>query len=394
MKKILILVCLCLLPMLTACPANVKYEGPEVKSLEYITSDFASGQIKSYNIDFNQQKVTKKEGTSLNVEPTVLTTFSYKDKNQFLKEVYEAGLFEIESHYEKENSEYNTWELIICFESGITKYSIGINDYPKTVFDNCAIPFYSLCKEEVLGKIDDNYFIQSNIQISWYLQNNPINSYGINKIELKTANYKWNLKEITNRNIYELNKEDKNIIFYDNFQYKILLSGSMGKEITKLIIKQYDLNEELTNEKIIYEGSYNNKLEFNIELNKIYLCEFQSDEEQYCQYTFNTKSTTKKMVFSEYRYNTREGKITLYLNEDKTFRLTPFKFYTGETLGKEIKGKYSIINNNNIMYIEVYIDNKKIVLENNWYELVINYEKTTYDLSKYNINENAVFVYY
>ena len=105
------------------------------------------------------------------------------------------------------------------------------------------------------------------------------------------ANYKWNKFESLDNNIYSLNNFSNNE-FNDIYSYSLVLYTSnydCNEKFNKIIIKEYDFNKELSNEKTIYTGKWFKQIELNIETNKIYVYELHFKDGDYVQYTFNTK---------------------------------------------------------------------------------------------------------
>lgn len=60
------------------------------------------------------------------------------------------------------------------------------------------------------------------------------------------------------------------------------------ERFNKLIVKEYDYNSELTNEKIIYTGKWMKQIKLDIQMNKIYVYELAYKDGDFVQYNFST----------------------------------------------------------------------------------------------------------
>ena len=57
----------------------------------------------------------------------------------------------------------------------------------------------------------------------------------------------------------------------------------------KCIVTSYDYSKELSNEKIHYSGKWFDQIEFELELDRIYLVRLEFKNGDFVEYTFNTR---------------------------------------------------------------------------------------------------------
>ncbi len=140
----------------------------------------------------------------------------------------------------------------------------------------------------------------------------------------------------------------------------------------------------MTGEKLVYEDGWFQQVNLDLELDKIYVFELQFKDGDYVKYTFNTKSTDRLLFMGEYSYNIyEEGQLKLLIEEDK-FNLYPFEYFD-----KSIENNASVITGS----YEFLEQDEKIVLEIGPHMLFLNFDKTTFDISQYNIKNKGQFTY-
>lgn len=102
------------------------------------------------------------------------------------------------------------WNLVIKYVDGEEKKSTGDNTVPSSIFNKCALSFYSLCKEQVLGIISQSFFNPPSLSFSYSYEKNG-NSYQTNELrKVVKANYSWNGFLQKDIDIYTLNESIKN----------------------------------------------------------------------------------------------------------------------------------------------------------------------------------------
>lgn len=287
------------------------------------------------------------------------------------------------------------------YVDGTSKTSTGDNASPTKVFNNCATAFYDLCREGVVGAVPSNYYNPPAISLSFKYSYKKYNFSDNTLSSLTRVNYKWNKFESLDNDIYLINSNlNPKPKFLENNKYHLsLFTSNYGdnEKFTKCVLKNYDLNEDLSNEKIVLSKKWFNQVETELELNKIYLIELTFKDGDFVQYTFNTRSLESKILYGEYHYNNNEGHSVLKVNEDGTFVLSPFKYLDShinqsgivvdENL-EELTGTYDFETFDEQDYLCLYInDNEKIVFDYCTKALFLDFDKTTYDVSRYNLND-------
>ncbi len=97
------------------------------------------------------------------------------------------------------------------------------------------------------------------------------------------------------KDLYLINEENKkNNKFIHDIEYKLILytgNYDYNKKFNRIVLKEYDYNSDLTNEKTVFIGSFfeiKKQIELDIKLNKIYTYELFYKDGNYIQYTFST----------------------------------------------------------------------------------------------------------
>ena len=274
---------------------NKEYNKVMITKLTYSTIDYNGGYTVKHLLDFKKNNYYSCGFLSndKNVEPMLKKTFSEAEEKEFIDVCFKSGLFSINDSYEKQGIiDGGGWELVIEYEDGKIKKSIGSNASPTAIFNKCSTAFYDLCGVSVMGTLPKYYSYPPQISygFSYDLGDASISDNTISIVEI--ANYKWNKVEEVDVDLYLLNenKKEKNK-FVNECKYQVVLYTSNYDYKEKFInfsLKEYDFNESLTNEKIIYSGKWFKQIQFNIELNKIYVYELVYKNGDYVQYTFNT----------------------------------------------------------------------------------------------------------
>ncbi len=338
------------------------YDGKEVTEIIYETIDYNGGVKKEYKIDFINNKAYKK-GPYINDDSSqyeVINTFTEDEEITFINNIYLYGLFDINSSYSKSDViDGGGWNLVIKYVDGEEKKSTGDNAVPSSIFNKCALSFYSLCKEQVLGIISQSFFNAPSLSFSYSYEKNE-NSYQTNELrKVVKANYSWNDFSQKDIDIYTLNESIKNNqellddVEYNFILYTIDYNLEEYDKFKKCILKSYDYNNQLSNEKILFESKWFTSKEIILELEKIYVYTLEFKNGDYVEYTFNTKtkdvyysvsiidednliSNKDEITSKKYESNTI---ITLYANLDETYEL-----FANDTL---------LNSNNNIYYFEI-----------------------------------------
>lgn len=298
MKKMIIntFIIICVLFLLSC---TKKYEGAAVNKLTYITVNYNGGYTNKRVLDFKENKyysigylpVDDKEP-----DLELKNTFSESEGKDFIQQCYSNGLFDIKAMYSQSGIiDGGVWELIIEFSDGTIKKSKGSNASPQKTFNKCAIAFYNLCGEEVMGTLPKYYVYPPQISYAFHYNENGTSISDNSLTNVVLANYKWNKKEVLEKDLYLINEENKkNNKFIHDIEYKLILytgNYDYNKKFNRIVLKEYDYNSDLTNEKTVFIGSFfeiKKQIELDIKLNKIYTYELFYKDGNYIQYTFST----------------------------------------------------------------------------------------------------------
>ncbi len=321
MKKISIILftALVLSVSLTSCSAATglftrEYAGEKIAELVFEKIDYMSAEKITYRIDFTSNTVYRKKYDPSMKYPDLLTeeelnsddynnndifvninSFTEEEEKAFIDACYSHGLFGIRKKYEKNNvDDGGGWILDIKYENGDSKTSVGSNDSPSRIFDNCAVLFFDLCGEQVLGSLPQTFKSPPNLSVAFsYTKGN--NSVSTNEgFQIFRMDYYWNEgRFVSDRNdFYSINGELERFPFEAGITYEAVFYTANYRDydkFSKFILKSYDYNEEMTGETTVAELGWFKQEEFILELNKIYVYELQFKNGEYVRYTFNTK---------------------------------------------------------------------------------------------------------
>ena len=387
--------------ILASCNRIKEYDRKEIVKLSYHTIDFNGGYRSNMVLDFvNNQYLTNGYLPSQEHEPEleVKRTFSEEEEKVFINGCYSMGLFNLKDKYEKDGIiDGGSWSISIEYIDGSSKVSFGINDGPSETFNRCSTFFYDLCGVEVLGTLPEFYL---HPPIVSYAFGYDIGEYGTgsdNSIAMiGGVNYKWNKSESsdTNKNLYLINESytKKNKFLPNNkYQFFLYTTNYHSKErFTKIVIKNYDYNQELTNEKIVYEGSWFIQIEIELEMNKIYFYKIEYRDGDFLERTFNTKCLDSKILYGQYYYSIyEEGQSTLIMNDDGTYELFQFEYSDrSKNVNESIKGQYTFETIDEKEFLCLYTeDEKRIVLEYYTNTFVVNSDLSTFNLTSYHLED-------
>ena len=396
MKKFFTLLLLLFSLFLIGC--NKDYSGLAINKLSFKTIDYMGGATVTKVIDFQTNQYLKSENIPWKEVETTLEvkkTFTDEEEMIFINGIGNAGLFDIDEYYKEEHvMDGGGWELVIEYQDGTIFVSKGSNKSPTRVFNKCSTYFYDLCGEEVMGMLPDYYYEPPGISYSFGYEV-PNGSGSFNGFTgIARVGFQWNGFEEASKDIYQLNLENsQDNEFLKGKNYKLVLFTSnyhCKTKFNKFVLKSYDFNEELTNEKIVCEDKWFDQIVIDIELDKIYVFELGYKNGDFVQYTLNTLSKDQKILYGEYHYNIyNEGHCILKINEDLSYELNPFDYFDDTlNVNKDIETgecKFEVINNNE--YLVIYAsNNQKIVLEYNCRHLFVNFELSNFDFEKYNLD--------
>lgn len=395
-KSLIFLVSFVILFLFSGCDKIKEYDGPPLEKLTFETVDYHGGFTRIYVFDFVNDSVSKSEHFPEEAEEfETIATFTEEQEKDFLDHCYSYGLFNLKEHYKTEDviADGGGWTLTIKYVDGTSKTSTGDNARPTKVFNACATAFYDLCGVGVVGVVPVSYYQPPIISLSFRHEYKNYAFSNNSLVSLGRVNYKWNKFGASDNDIFALSSGLK-AYFLEGFDYTLVLyTANYGnyEKFKKCVLKSYDLNEGLANEKTVLSKKWFKQVEIDLELNKIYVLELVFKDGDFVQYTFNTGASDSKIHHGEYRYDVyNEGHSILNINADGTFVLSPFHYLDGRNEGsEELPGDYGFERIDGENYLCLYIDDEKIAFDYCAMALFLDLDKTTYDVSKYNLSKKT-----
>lgn len=300
MKKLiaLFLAVASLLCCLVGCSETIEeYDQTPLTSLTYTEVDYNGGFTTGYHFDFDKNVVTKHSflpGDEENDRTETLAEFSGEQEKELINKLYSYGLFDIKKEYKSPPGivDGGGWNLKIEYSDGTSKESNGSNNSPKSVFEKCAKAFFDICGDGVVARVPSEYFTPPNLSyaLSSTVGNNTT-SQGATSFT-KRGNYKWNGFEENSLTVFGLNEGNK-------FPYELnagteyeftLYTANYGdyEKFKKCEVYSYDNNEQLSGEQKIVDKGWFDQIDFDLELNKIYVIKLSFKNGDFVEYTFNT----------------------------------------------------------------------------------------------------------
>ena len=289
MKKFAIICLLFMTIFLFSCSS--KYNGKKIITINYQTIDYMGGMTNKYVIDLEKNEYLKSRFISYDENPQLelIRSFSEEEEETFINGIYSNGLLRLKKEYKPLTKiiDGGGWSLEIIYEDGSVRKSSGSNAGPKNVFNDCSTYFYDLCHTEVLGMLPKYYKEPPQISVSF--RGNSFNGNGYNKI-YKIA-YKWNKNVLETNDLFELCKSTKTE-FEKDVSYKVVFytaNYDYEKKFDKFVLISFDNNNELSNKKTISENKWFKQIEFELEIDKIYVFELHYENGDFVQYAFSTE---------------------------------------------------------------------------------------------------------
>ncbi|MBQ7326405.1 MAG: hypothetical protein IJW93_02885 [Clostridia bacterium] len=416
MKKCLsLLICIVLLLCLTGCTPGepiimLEYKGTPLTSLSYKSVDYMGGFSTTTLIDFEKNTVTVTKYNPYAAEQgkeeyTTDYTCDFTDEAEmvFINKVYSFGLFSILPRYENNHvDDGGGWDLVIEYENGQQKRSSGSNAAPGIIFSACAIPFYRLTGIDVLGRVPTEYKYPPNLS---YAMHYECDNYDYSAfIHSERANYRWNDHTVSGINIYDMTMRSIREM-YENplirgLDYSLVIYTSNYKtseydKFKSIEIRSYNIDPELTDEKLVYSSGWFDREEIFLELDRIYLVTMEFYNGDFVEYTFNTVSSDQKILYGFYSYSITDiGHLQVDIYDDGSFTLDEQIYYDRDT-GKypypnpeSLNGSWDFETIDGAEYLVLTADGgDRLVFEYSIRNLVLNTEKTTLDLKKYHLDE-------
>lgn len=407
----IVLVFMACIFILVGCNRIKEYEGTPISKIVYERIDYNGGYTNTYIFDFESNVASKRgylPGESDENQFEVFANFTDEEEKAFFNKIYTYGLLGIKSKYKTLDRiiDGGGWNLSIEFEDGSTKKSTGENAGPTKIFKECAMAFYDLCEEGVVGSVPSNYYSPPSVSISFQTNySNHTFSHNLWSDE-RLINYQWNGFKSQDNDLFaiasNLNPSPK---FLERDTYTVTLyTANYGdnERFKKLELISYDLNEQLSNKKVVLSKKWFKQVDLPLMLNKIYVVKLTFKDGDYAEYAFNTKALDQNVLYGEYQFSQyKQGHCSLTLKSDQTFVLSPFQYFdsylnqSGKVVDHsipELKGSYGFETMSGKDYLVLYAnETEKIVLDYCSRALFLDFDKTTFDVSRYNLNRNSTY---
>ena len=214
MKKTRVLILLAILLIFSGCSTieqktqMMVYSGLKITKISYESIDYMGGYKDINIIDFNEnnyyfQTHSPEEGYS---KLDLRRSFTEEEEKIFLDACYTYGLFDIDDYYSATGiDDGGGWKLIIEYEDGTIKTSIGNNAYPDYVFEKCSTYFYELCGQKIYNYLPEFYLNPPTVTTRFGKSHHWYGSAVIKK-----ANYQWNSTKSLDNDLFLINEENKN----------------------------------------------------------------------------------------------------------------------------------------------------------------------------------------
>ncbi len=300
MKKTgLLLLVLTALALLSSCGSVDElfireYRGDEITEIIYESVDYMGGFTDTHKISFTDNKVYFKEDEG---EFSEIRSFTDEEESRFLNICYSGGLFGISDRYENKNvMDGGGWSLTVNYKNGKSKLSTGSNASPTSVFSKCAVAFFDLCGERVLGRLPENFLEPPKLVLEAPVLTDDGSINIVVGYETATADFYWSEGRFSaeNSDLFMLNEELRKTQDTIDAGEKISIKTDRYENYSgfrRFVLKSYDYNPQLSGERVIADRLFFTSGEFELEPNKIYVYEMHFDNGEYVCRTFNTKAT-------------------------------------------------------------------------------------------------------
>lgn len=363
-----------LFPCLAGCSGDL--DRNDIAKITYI--DWSYGLRQTYSLDFKTNTYSIKEKERDFSEDNyrlfnildISGSFSEENVKDFLKAYAKCGVSKLQRVYGF--TSYPTgWSLRIDYTDGTYLksdgygYSLyGLEKDTREIFEKLGICCYNLFGYYV--------FLGTDLQDSTFKFDYKPTIYCIPEINgesnlfktqvplpLKEGNYRWNGTEQSNVDLYTLNLNNRkndlihggNYTLHSDVNGQLFLPDKRTKEgnLNELTVNSYDFNPDLTNKREelhlkaetkrpadykppALTGEYTEEYFNYVDLkeNRIYTIDYAFDNGDFYQYTFNTYTDRKKILYGRYAPRLGENDFGyLDIFEDGTFKYHFYKdFYT------------------------------------------------------------------
>lgn len=297
-RIVLFLLSAALVVSLAGCGEAVKeYDKTPLTKLTYTQVDYNGGFTTEYLFDFENNTAIKHSFLPFDDEndrTENLAEFTDEQEKELINKLYSYGLFDIKEEYKSPPGimDGGGWDLKIEYNDGTSKESSGSNNSPKSVFEKCAKAFYDICGNGVVANVPSDYFTPPNLSYALnFTVGNNTTSQGATSFT-KRGNYKWNGFEENSLTVFGLNEGNKfPYELNESTEYEFTLyTANYGdyEKFKKCEVYSYDNKEQLSGEQKIVDKGWFDQIEFDLELNKIYVIKLSFKDGDFVEYTFNT----------------------------------------------------------------------------------------------------------
>ena len=284
---------------LVGCNASViEYDKTPLTSITYRQVDYNGGFTTEYLFDFENNTAIRHSYLPVDEQndmTEILAEFSDEEEKALIDKLYTYGLFDIKDEYKSPPGivDGGGWSLMINYNDGTSKESRGSNNSPSLVFSKCAEAFFDICGQGVVARVPSEYYTPPSISYAIHSTVGiDTTSQGATSL-VERGNYKWNGFEESSLNYYRLN-QNKSFPFGldENGEYEfVLYTSNYGDydRFRRCVVTSYDFNEEMTGEQVVVEKGWFGQIEFDLQINKIYVVRLSFRNGDFVEYTFNTR---------------------------------------------------------------------------------------------------------
>lgn len=290
MKCIKLFIISLFLITLSSC-AEESYEGKEVESIEYSTVNYFGGFTQDTLVDLTNGKVYTRSYYSNETpgEYEKQYEFDVDGVQQFLDDIYNAGLFDLEDTYTTDHLivDGGGWDLTIRYADGTEKFSTGSNNWPDIVFKEADYAFFYLYGEDLFNTLPYSFTNPPSIGVS--IGHDTDSGSVHHGRGVSPINFTWHNNVEDSIDIIVYAQEHSPFEFIDGIEYELTIgTQNMVQEFSDITIYKYNLDG--TSEEMIHQSGWFTQKSFDLELNKVYVI-VAVYEYGTCEYAISTKIT-------------------------------------------------------------------------------------------------------
>lgn len=263
-------------------------------------------------LDFENNTITEERTTWLENgekewELVSTKSFTEEDEKKMIDRIYTYGLFKIKKRYDPNGAvdDGDDWELNINFEDGSVVQSSGYSERPVEIFKKCSIAIYDQTQCSFLGCMPHEYTQPPKIDVDQTSRpksgQGGVTTVGVARL----YKYKWHTTTVDNGDLYQFastlriqndafrctNEGDYNYISLGTINNYNCYSSEYREKFSRCVVKEYDYNAELTNEKVLLDTGWISEKKpkkVDIQQNKIYTIELTFSHDWYSIEVFRT----------------------------------------------------------------------------------------------------------